>query len=414
MARTGARLGRVSRITLAGDVYVELADVAPGFEFGPCLDTVGDLVVGDRIIAQALARDEDELVITGILGGRPAGGGGITPEELAVELVPYALDTDLTAMSDAIADVLDLKVDLTDPRLTDARTPTAHTHDDRYYTEAEIDALIASTDLKRATVCNNGNMATITGTPTIDGVATAPGDRVLLTGQTNTQNNGLWLIPPDGGAWVRPADYDSGADALAAHVVVQRGTIRGGRIWRNSVASPSVWPVAHTWTDTADVGAILTGTFALARLPVAASGVNSATQLVRADDARLAPAGQAYTPALVNGTLGTGGTLAGRYVQHGKHVLFWNKATFGTGLAVNTACGLTLPVTRHASNVLHGTVFLTKTGVNSYGGFITSSTTAIMAWAIGAGGSYAAVGAASPFTWAAGDSLEFVGAYEAA
>jgi len=31
----------------------------------------------------------------------------------------------------------------TDARLSDARTPTAHTHDDRYYTESEVDTLLA-------------------------------------------------------------------------------------------------------------------------------------------------------------------------------------------------------------------------------------------------------------------------------
>lgn len=34
-------------------------------------------------------------------------------------------------------------VQTTDPRLSDARTPTAHNHDDRYYTGAEVDALIS-------------------------------------------------------------------------------------------------------------------------------------------------------------------------------------------------------------------------------------------------------------------------------
>ena len=34
-------------------------------------------------------------------------------------------------------------VGLTDPRLSNARTPTAHTHDDRYYTETETDALLS-------------------------------------------------------------------------------------------------------------------------------------------------------------------------------------------------------------------------------------------------------------------------------
>jgi len=267
-SRTGARLGRVSRVTAAGDVFVELADVAAGFEFGPCLDTVGGLAVGDRIIAQPLARDEDELVVVGILGGRPGG---------AVDLEPYATDDDLADglagkaplehqhhaddVNDGVLALARLPVAPSgnanptqivradDARLSDARTPTAHTHDDRYYTEAEVDALIANSDLKRATVCNNANL-TLTGTPTIDGYGTQPGDRILCTGQTSTQNNGLWLIPADSGAWVRPSDYDSAADALAAHVLVQRGTLRGQRIWRNNIASTAAWPVAHTWTDT--------------------------------------------------------------------------------------------------------------------------------------------------------------------
>lgn len=33
-----------------------------------------------------------------------------------------------------------------DPRLSDARTPTSHTHDDRYYTETEADAIFATKD----------------------------------------------------------------------------------------------------------------------------------------------------------------------------------------------------------------------------------------------------------------------------
>jgi hypothetical protein len=47
----------------------------------------------------------------------------------------------------------------TDPRLSDARTPTAHTHDDRYFTETEADARFP------LLVGNN----TLTGNQTIDG-----------------------------------------------------------------------------------------------------------------------------------------------------------------------------------------------------------------------------------------------------
>lgn len=39
---------------------------------------------------------------------------------------------------------LSSKVNTTDSRLSDARTPKAHTHDDRYYTDTEINNLLAS------------------------------------------------------------------------------------------------------------------------------------------------------------------------------------------------------------------------------------------------------------------------------
>lgn len=56
---------------------------------------------------------------------------------------------DVTGLETALAG----KVDEDDPRLTDARTPLPHTHDDRYYTEAEVDAKVAvqSTGLRDIT-----------------------------------------------------------------------------------------------------------------------------------------------------------------------------------------------------------------------------------------------------------------------
>jgi hypothetical protein len=57
-------------------------------------------------------------------------------DESAVET---SLDFRVTILAAAVAD----KVGDADPRLSDARTPTAHTHDDRYYTDAEVEALLA-------------------------------------------------------------------------------------------------------------------------------------------------------------------------------------------------------------------------------------------------------------------------------
>jgi hypothetical protein len=49
----------------------------------------------------------------------------------------------------------------TDSRLSDARTPTSHTHDDRYYTETEMNTLLAGKQASGSYVTNGGNVATI-------------------------------------------------------------------------------------------------------------------------------------------------------------------------------------------------------------------------------------------------------------
>jgi hypothetical protein len=49
----------------------------------------------------------------------------------------------------------------TDSRLSDARTPTTHTHDDRYYTESEINTLLAGKQASGSYVTNGGNVSSI-------------------------------------------------------------------------------------------------------------------------------------------------------------------------------------------------------------------------------------------------------------
>jgi hypothetical protein len=49
----------------------------------------------------------------------------------------------------------------TDSRLSDARTPTTHTHDDRYYTETEMNTLLAGKQASGSYVTNGGNVSSI-------------------------------------------------------------------------------------------------------------------------------------------------------------------------------------------------------------------------------------------------------------
>ena len=70
---------------------------------------------------------------------------------------------------------------------------------------------------------------TISGLQTIDGVALSTNNRVLLVGQTNPVQNGLWLA--QAGAWTRPADFASGTQAGEAYVLVMSGNTNAGASW---------------------------------------------------------------------------------------------------------------------------------------------------------------------------------------
>jgi hypothetical protein len=64
------------------------------------------------------------------------------------------------------------------------------------------------------------------GLLTIDGVALAANDRVLLVNQTNPVENGLWQAQV--GSWTRPADFANGTQAGQAYVLIASGTINAG------------------------------------------------------------------------------------------------------------------------------------------------------------------------------------------
>lgn len=67
------------------------------------------------------------------------------------------------------------------------------------------------------------------GTPVIDGVQLAVGDRVLVESGVN---GGIWEIPVGAGAWIRPTDFVSG-DITAASIIVNidQGNTNADSVW---------------------------------------------------------------------------------------------------------------------------------------------------------------------------------------
>lgn len=105
------------------------------------------------------------------------------------------------------------------------------------------------------------DVASLSGTTTIDGVALAISDRVLLAGQTDPIENGIWVV--QSGAWTRPVDYATGTDASQAYVY----TGNGGTVHAN-----------EEWICTSTPGAATIGTDGVTFILFANSGATSYTQ----------------------------------------------------------------------------------------------------------------------------------------
>lgn len=99
-----------------------------------------------------------------------------------------------------------------------------------------------------------GNIATLSGTQTIDGVALVANDRVLLAGQTTASANGIYVVAS--GAWTRATDAD-GTNELAPGtlVAVREGTSNGDSLWGiTSDAAITVGTTAQTWVKLLSAG----------------------------------------------------------------------------------------------------------------------------------------------------------------
>lgn len=123
-------------------------------------------------------------------------------------------------------------------------------------TKAYVDAVVAgggNAPYNAVRVVALTNLA-LTGTPTIDGVVTVAGDRVLAAAQTTGSQNGIYVVAA--GAWARAADMDASAEAIAGKQVF----VSEGGVYDNSV-----------WTITNN-GAIVLGTTAITYTQISGAG----------------------------------------------------------------------------------------------------------------------------------------------
>jgi len=101
---------------------------------------------------------------------------------------------------------------------------------------AELELFFASsTHLAAARVLSTVSVSVASAPEDIDSVTMAENDRVLLTGQANPEQNGVWLYNGDAVAMTRPADFPTGRSFKLATVDITEGT-HAGKTYQQSAA----------------------------------------------------------------------------------------------------------------------------------------------------------------------------------
>lgn len=96
------------------------------------------------------------------------------------------------------------------------------TNDSDAVNKAYVDLAVQGFDVKASVRLLSDSNTLLVGALTIDGTLSSPGDRVLLVGQTDPVENGIWVVSAT--SWERPTDFQSGDEAAGAFTFVEEGT----------------------------------------------------------------------------------------------------------------------------------------------------------------------------------------------
>ena len=193
----------------------------------------------------------------------------------------------------------------------------------------------------------------LSGLAAIDSVTPDAGDRVLLTGQTDTKQNGIWNAAS--GTWTRATDMDTSAETrLGTTVMVLQGTVYALTIW--TMTSPSNGTVrlgsdALTFTRWAMTGASNAPAVIASASGSYVSVQEGTTEVLRLSDAAgvstISGRGTSTSLAANAGTLDLACAAAssGRCFEGATQVLEWSDAAGVATLSLVGASGGTVAAT---------------------------------------------------------------------
>jgi phage-related tail fiber protein len=108
----------------------------------------------------------------------------------------------------------------------------------REFVTTTVAAELAKLDTKASVkAAATANLAALSGLQTVDGVALAAGDRVLVKNQAAGTANGIYVVAA--GAWARAADADANSEVTPGLLVaVEQGTENTDTVWQLTTDAP--------------------------------------------------------------------------------------------------------------------------------------------------------------------------------
>jgi hypothetical protein len=212
--------------------------------------------------------------------------------------------------------------------------------------KAYVDAVATGLNPKAPCAVTSVANITLSGLQTIDGYTTVAGDRVLVQGQTNQANNGIYVAAT--GAWSRSGDANTYAALVGAYTFVDFGTAYAGAAFVATIPSSGTLGVTPiTWVQfansaiyTAGTGLSLSG-YQFSITPVGTAGTyGSASSVpVFVTNASGQVTSVSNTPIVISNTAVTGlGTMS---VQSASSVGITGGTINGTTIGGTTAAAVT-------------------------------------------------------------------------
>ena len=169
-----------------------------------------------------------------------------------------------TQLGDTSTDTITVKgtttfeqnVNMSNKIITNVATPVNPTDAaNKEYVDAAVQGLDIKNSVRAATTTN----ITLSGTQTVDGVALAVGDRVLVKNQTTASQNGIYVV--QSGAWTRASDADSNQEVNSGlFVFVEQGTVNGSSGWVLTTPNPiTLGTTGLTFVQFSGAGQIVAG-----------------------------------------------------------------------------------------------------------------------------------------------------------